>query len=133
VRCSLSDEAGTSWADVGKFSLPILNSRGTPLTPAELTDRLAEGLLDRLVRVSLTRQGKGKDAFRLRIENASPFVLSGLTLEGSEPMAESRPSTLVGLSLSPRRALTVPASQEVVRRQGLTKGIRVLAVDLNGL
>jgi hypothetical protein len=133
VRCSLSDEAGISWADVGKFSLPILNPGGTPLTPAELTDRLAEGLLDRLVRVHLTREGKGKDAFRIRIENASPFVLSGLTLEGSEPKAESRPSTLVGLSLSPRRALTVPTTHEVMRRQGLTKGIRVLAVDLSGL
>jgi len=33
VRCSLSDEAGTSWADVGKFSLPILNSRGTSADP----------------------------------------------------------------------------------------------------
>ena len=133
VRVSSSDEAGTSWVDVGKFSLPILKSDGTPSTPAELADRVAEGLLDRLVRVRLTREGQGKDAFRIRIENGSPLVLSGLTLGGSEPKAESRPSTLVGLSLSPRRAMTVPATPEVVRRLGFTKGIRVLAVDLSGL
>jgi hypothetical protein len=133
VRFTISAEAGTSWAEEGKFSLSILNSGGNPLTPAELADRVAEGLLDRLVRVRLIREGKGKDAFRVRIENGSPFVLSGLSLGGSESKAETRPSTLVGLSLSPRRALTVPTTPEVVRRQGFTKGIRVLAVDLSGL
>jgi hypothetical protein len=133
VRVSASDEAGTSWVDVGKFSLPRLNTNGTPLTPAEFADRWAEGLLDRLVRVRLTREGRNKDASRIRIENGSPLVLSGLTLGGPEPRADSRPSTLVGLSLSPRRAMTVPATHEVVRRLGFTKGIRVLAVDLSGL
>jgi hypothetical protein len=133
VRVSASDEAGTSWVDVGRFSLPVLEPSGTPITPAELADRWAEGLLDRLVRVRLTREGRGKDAFRIRIENGSPLLLSGLTLGGAEPRAGSRPSTLVGLSLSPRRAMTVPATHEVVRRLGFTNGIRVLAVDLSGL
>jgi hypothetical protein len=133
VRVSASDEAGTSWVELGNFSLPILKAGGTPLTPAELADRWAEGLLDRLVRVRLTRQGPGKDAYRIRIENRSPLVLGGLALGGSEPRAASRPSTLVGLSLSPRRAMTVPATHEVVRRLGFTKGVRILAVDLNGI
>jgi hypothetical protein len=133
VRVSASDEAGTSWVDLGKFSLPILKAGETPLTPAELADRWAEGLLDRLVRVRLTQQGRGKDGYRIRIENRSPLVLGGLTLGGSEPNAKSRPSTLVGLSLSPKRAMTVPATHEVVRRLGFTKGVRILAVDLNGI
>jgi hypothetical protein len=133
VRVSASDEAGTSWVDVGKFTLPIHDSSGASLTPADLADRWAEGLLERLVRIRLTREGQGKDAFRIRIENGSPLVLSGLTLGGSDPKAEARPSTLIGLSLSPRRSLMVPATHEVVRRLGFTKGIRVLAVDLSGL
>jgi hypothetical protein len=133
VRVSASDEAGTSWVDVGNFSLSPLDAGGTPATPSELADRWAEGLLDRIVRVRLTREGRGKDAFRIRIENGSPLVLSGLTLGGSEPKAAARPTTLVGLSLSPRRAMTAPATHEVVRRLGFTKGIRVLAVDLSGL
>jgi hypothetical protein len=133
VRVSSSDESGTSWVDVGKFSLPLLEPDGTSLTHAGFADRCAEGLLDRLVRVRLTREGQGKTAFRIRIVNGSPLVLNGLTLGGSEPKPESRPSTLVGLSLSPRRTMTVPATHEVVRRLGFTKGIRVLAVDLSGL
>jgi hypothetical protein len=133
VRVSASDEAGTSWVDVGKFSLPILESSGTPVTPAELADGLAAGMLERLVRVRLTREGQGKEAFRIRIENHSPLVLSGLTLGRSEPKADSRTATLVGLSLSPGRTSTVPATDDVVRRLGSTKGVRVLAVDLNAL
>jgi hypothetical protein len=103
------------------------------LTPDEFADRWAEGLLGRLIRVRLSREGEGKDAYRIRITNGSPLVLSGLTLGASEPKAVSRPSTLVGLSLSPRRAMTVPATHDVARRLGYSKGVRVLAVDLSGL
>jgi hypothetical protein len=133
VRVSVSDEAGTSWTNVGKLSLPILDSAGTLMAPAELADRVAEGVLDRLIRARLTREGKGKDSYRIRIENSSPFVLAGVSLGGSEPKGNARPSTLVGLSLSPRRTLTVPATREVVGRLGFANGIRVVAAHLSGL
>src|SRR5262249_40624814 len=116
-----------------KFSLPLLNPGGTPPTPAEVIDRVAEGVLGRLIRVRLSRAGQGKDAFRIRIENGSPLVLNGLTLGGRETKPGAQPSTLIGLSLSPRKAMTVPAIHEVVRHLGSRKGIRVLAADLSGL
>ncbi len=36
-------------------------------------------------------------------------------------------------SVSPRKSLTVPASDEMVRTLGLKKGIKVVALDLSGL
>jgi hypothetical protein len=134
VRVSSSDEAGSSWVEMAKFSLPLLSSGGTASAPTEVVDRIAEGLLHRLIRARLTRAGKGsKDAPQIRVENASPLVLNGLILAGQETKPDSNPPTLIGLSLSPRKAMTLPASHELVRRLGLKKGIRVLAADLSGL
>ncbi len=133
VRVSSSDEAGDSWVDVARFSLARLNPEGTPPTPSEVIDRVAEGVLDRLIRVRLTREGQGKDAFRIRVENGSPLVLNGLTLGGREAKPGSHPATFIGLSLSPRKAMTIPATHEVVRRLGSKKRMHILAVDLSGL
>ena len=38
-----------------------------------------------------------------------------------------------GICISPRRSMTVPATEEVVKTLGLRKGIRVVAADLSGL
>ncbi len=38
-----------------------------------------------------------------------------------------------GLSIPPRKNMTVPASEDVVKLLGLKKGIRVMAVNLSGL
>ena len=40
---------------------------------------------------------------------------------------------LWGISISPRRSLTVPATEDVVRTLGLKKGIKLVALDLSGL
>jgi hypothetical protein len=40
---------------------------------------------------------------------------------------------LSDISLPPRKSLTVPASEDVVNRLGLKKGIRVVALDLSGI
>ena len=40
---------------------------------------------------------------------------------------------LSGICLSPRRSMTVPASEEVVKSLGLKKGIKLVALDLSGL
>jgi hypothetical protein len=133
VRVSSSDEAGRSWVDVGKFSASSPEAGETQPTPAELIDRVAEGLLERLIRVRLTREGRGKGGYRIHVENGSPLVLNGLTLGDRESGPDSRPSTLVGLSLPPRKALTIPATQQLARRVGSAKRIHIVAADLSGL
>ena len=40
---------------------------------------------------------------------------------------------LSGICVSPRRSLTVPATEEVVKSLGLKKGIKLTALDLSGL
>ena len=44
VRVSSSNEAGASWVDVAKFSLPAPEPGASPPTPAEVIDRVAEGV-----------------------------------------------------------------------------------------
>src|SRR5262249_5982448 len=133
VRVSSSDEAGHSWIDVAKFTLPSPEAGENPPTPDGLIDRVAEGVLERLIRVRLTRHGQGKLAYRIHIENGSPLVLSGLTLGSREAGPGPRPATLVGLSLPPRKAMTIPAGNALAQRVGSRKRIHLLAADLSGL
>jgi hypothetical protein len=88
------------------------------------------------VRAQLTKAGKvkGKDAFKVRIDNASPLVLNGLALAGPVSAGkDAQAVALAGLSVAPRRSLTVNATPELVERLGLKTGIRVVAADLSGL
>jgi len=88
-----------------------------------------------LVRTQLTKgpKSKGKDTFKVRIDNASPLILNGLAVSGK--MQDKTPNTaaLSGISLAPRRSLTIDATSEVVNRLGLAHGIRVIAADLSGV
>ena len=99
-------------------------------------DGLAEGILNRLVRAQVTKgtaREKGKLIYQIRIDNASPLVLNGLALLGTMSAADEKPKPLSGICISPRRSLTVPATEEVVRTLGLKKGIKLVALDLSGL
>ena len=102
---------------------------------AKLGDALAEGVLSRLVRAQLRRgpQVKGKPTYQVRIENASPLILNGLAVLGVGTKERELPKQLLGICIAPRRSLTVPATEEVVKTLGLRKGIRVIAADLSGL
>ena len=40
---------------------------------------------------------------------------------------------LTGICVSPRRSLTIPANEDVVKALGLKKGIKLTALDLSGL
>jgi hypothetical protein len=135
ARVLTTDEAGTAWRAVGKFSVALADSKGTERPAAAVADALAEGLLDRLVRVQLTLgpRVKGKETYKIRIDNSSPLVLHGLALAGSAADPEAKPSLLLGISLPPRKSLAVPASSEVVHRLKLKQGISVQAVHLGGL
>ena len=57
-------------------------------------DGLAEGVLNRLVRAQVikgaTTREKGKLVYQIRIENASPMILNGLALLGTDSPARTR-------------------------------------------
>jgi hypothetical protein len=140
VQVLVSDTGGRAWKSFGQFTVPM-PAEGKARAAA-LADSLAAGLLDRLVRVSLVRDlrvgrnGQNEAAYRVRIENASPLVLNGLTIVGTgaaKGETQAPPSTVLGIAVSPRKTLTVPASQQAVERLGLKRGVRLLAVDLSGL
>jgi hypothetical protein len=78
---------------------------------------------------------KGRETYKVRIDNASPLVLDGLALAPPEADPAAKPSLLLGISLPPRKSLAVPASPEVVQRLKLRpkQAVRVLSADLSGL
>ena len=106
------------------------------LDVGRFADGLAEGMLNRLVRVAVEQgrsRTRGRCITQLRIDNASPLVLNGLAAVGTTSKPDETPKVLSGICLSPRRSMTVPASEEVVKTLGLKKGIKLVALDLSGL
>jgi hypothetical protein len=135
VRVSARDGTGTDERALGKYSIALADPNGTRRSATEIADALAEGLLDRLVRVQVTPgpRANGKEHYKIRIDNGSPLVLHGLALAGSAADPEAGPSLLLGISLPPNKSLAVPASPEVVQRLKLKEGLRVQAAHLSGL
>ena len=134
VQVVCSDGSASKWVPFGKFSLPL--TAGTEkFEAAKFGEALAEGVLGRMVRAQYMRGPtvKGKATYQVRIDNASPLVLNGLAVLGTETKTEEQPKELSGICISPRRSMTVPAAEEVVKALGLRKGIRVVAADLSGL
>jgi hypothetical protein len=43
------------------------------------------------------------------------------------------PKVLSGISISPRKSMTLPANEDMVKALGLRQGIRLMAIDLSGL
>jgi len=134
VQVAKSDGAATAWVPVGKFTLPLERKDGK-IEGAVFADALAEGILSRLVRAQLSKGPvvKGKQTYRIRIDNASPLLLNGLAVQGTVSKSDDQPKILAGISISPSRNMTVPATGEMVDELGLRKGIRVIAADLSGL
>ncbi len=134
VQVASSDGAARNWVQFGKFTLPLVKDHGKTNT-AQFTDSLAEGVLNRLVRAQLSKgpRVKGRLTYQLRIENASPLILNGLSVVGPASKTAEEPKVLMGISIPPRKSLTVPASEEAVKTLGLKQGIRVMALDLSGL
>jgi hypothetical protein len=135
VQVQVTDATGTTWVSSGKFSLPMASNENGAVKAAEIGDTMAEGLLSRLVRAQLAKGPKvqGKDTFRIKIDNVSPLILNGIALAGTRSTTKAQPSALAGISLPPRKSMTLPASREVVERLGLKDGIRAVAADLSGL
>ena len=136
VQVSSSDASAKSWVLFGKFSLPITQAKDKT-DVWRFADGMSEGVLNRLVRAQVIKNSatkdKGKLIYQIRVENASPLVLNGLAVLGPASKEEEIPKVLSMFAVSPRKSLTVPASEELVRGLGLKKGIKVVALDLSGL
>jgi hypothetical protein len=134
VQVVSSDGAGQKWIPFGKFSVAVKAEEGK-VDVGKFVDSLAEGVLNRLVRMQLAKgpREKGKLTYRLRIDNASPLLLNGVAALGIESAKDELPRVLSGISIPPRRSFTVPASEEVVKKLGLKHGVRIVALDLSGL
>ncbi len=134
VQVFSSDGAAQHWVAFGKFSVPVKQDKGK-LDTFHFCEEMSEGILNRLVRAQLSKgvKDKGKMHYEIRIENASPLVLNGLAALGVASKADEVPKFLLGISIAPRRSLTVPASEDVVKELGLKKGIRLVGLNLSGL
>jgi len=134
IQGSGSDGEGRNWLPFGKFTLPVPKG-DEKFDSVRFADALAEGVLNRLVRVQLSKgpREKGRLTYLLRIENASPLILNGLSVMGPESKPAEEPKVLLGITIPPGKSLTVPASEDAVKMLGLKQGIRVMAVDLSGL
>ena len=134
VQVSSSDVTGHNWVPFGKFSLPLAGDQGKFDAP-KFADKLAEGIINRLVRVQLSKRVKenGKLVHHLRIDNASPLILNGLAAVGTTSTADEIPRVLAGISLPPRKSMTISASAEVVKTLSLKQGVKLVALDLSAL
>jgi hypothetical protein len=136
VQVTSSDALASRWVNFGKFTVPVSRQEGK-VEVGRLADLLSEGILNRLVRAQIIKgsatKDKGKLVYQLRIDNASPLVLNGVAIVGTTSKEDEVPKVLSMISVSPRKSLTVPTDENVVRSLGLKKGIKVLALDLSGL
>ncbi|MHC5540318.1 hypothetical protein ACYOEI_19020, partial [Singulisphaera rosea] len=115
-------------------TLPIGTDQGK-LKTSDFADALAEGILGRLVRAQLGKgpKVKGKDTFRIKIENFSPLVLNGVAILGDAKKEGATPNVLPVVSLPPGKSMSVPATSQIVDQLGLKKGVRVYAANLGSL
>jgi hypothetical protein len=134
VQVVATDAAAERWVAYGKFKMAIKHE-GETFDSLRFADDLAERVLGRFVRAQLSKGVKehGKFRYQMRIENASPLVLNGVAVVGVESTDSTAPRILAGISLPPRRSMTVGATDEVVKSLELKKGVRVVALDLSEL
>ncbi len=125
-----SDKSARSWVPFGKFTQPLVQENGK-LDHVKFADSLAEAVLNRLVRAQVIKgsaqRDKSKLIYQIRIENASPLILNGLALLGTESKEGEPPKILSGIAIPPRKCMLVPTPAESVKTLGLKKGIKVLA------
>jgi len=150
VKFTTTDADGNVWVALDPLTLKLADDATEPsldkaaskerIDPetrkaARIADGVATGLLQRIVLAKLSKgpRIKGREGYLVRIANASPFILNGLALAGSDDASGTPPSPLTGISLPARKALTLPATAEMVERLHLKDGVRVIAADLSGL
>jgi hypothetical protein len=124
------------WKSMGKFSLPVpLDAAGKP-DQAGFGDKLAEGILTRVVRVRLIKGRKGIEGqatYTVQVDNISPMILNGVSMIGGLAKPSEPPRYLLGVALPPQRSLQLPINPGTVEAQGLKKGMHLVGVDLSAL
>jgi hypothetical protein len=137
VQVATTDGDAGSWVARGTFAFAVDAQTKPELRVALAAQRLGTGVLERLVRARLTKgqRVKGKETYKLQIDNVSPLVLDGVALAGPAGAAEDVVpfAALSGLSIAPRRSLTLSATPGIVEQLKLKKGVRVVAADLSAL
>jgi len=123
------------WQSMGKFTLPVpLDEKGQCDVTA-FGNKLAEGLLERLVRTRMIKKQTvvGTPTYTYQVDNASPLLLNGFAVVGTSAKPTDPPHFMLGLSLPPQRSLqfSLPAAQ--VESFGMKKGTRLVALDLSAL
>ena len=76
-----------------------------------------------------TVQDKGKRLYQIRIEKRVTAHSQWTGSSGTASDEKEKPAELLGISVSPRRSLTVPATEDVVKSLGLKKGIKLVALQ----
>jgi hypothetical protein len=124
------------WQSMGKFTLPVAADAQGKRDLEAFGDKLAEGLLDRLVHAKMIRGKKnleGTTTYTLQVDNASPLILNGFAVIGALSKKTDAPRCLLGISLPPQRSLQMPLTPSMVDAYGMKKGTRLVAVDLSAL
>ena len=124
------------WASMGKFTLAVPADAKGGRDPAAFGDKLAEGLLDRLVRARMIRRKKtieGTTTYTIQVDNASPLVLNGLAIVGDQAKPGVPPHYLLGLGLAPQHSIQLPLTPAQAESFGMKKGSHLVALDLSAL
>jgi hypothetical protein len=135
VQVASSDGTAQKWVAFGKFPLKAKDADGK-FDAARLADGVAEGIISRLVKAQVLKEkarDKGRLVHLIRIDNASPLILSGLAIQGGSSKADGPTKVLTSIGIPPRKYVTLPASDEVFKALGLKQGIRITALDLSAL
>ena len=131
-----SDATASNWVPFGKFNLPLAQGE-EKFDATRFADGLAEGVLNRLVRAQVIKGATTREKGQARLPDPDrECVADGSqrpALVGTDSPEEETPKMLTGICISPRRSLTIPADEQVVKALGLKKGIKLTALDLSGL
>jgi hypothetical protein len=135
VVVQASEGTGKSWSNQGKFNLKLSKKSGetSEAFTARVADELASGLLERMVRVQVTdKTVDGRKVYQLKVDNASPLVLSGVAVKS--PVEGKEIATILNLSVRPHQSIRLPLDPKSVSRFGLSaRGVKALGADLTAL
>jgi hypothetical protein len=124
------------WTSMGKFSLFVPLDKDGQRDLVALGDKVAEGVLDRLVRAKLIKGRKpieGTMTYTLQVDNASPLILNGFAVVGGQAKPSDPPHFLLGIGLPPQRSMQMSLTPGMVESFGMKKGARLVALDLSAL
>jgi len=135
VVVQAAEGAGKAWANQGKFNLKIAKKTGEAAEAftARVADELADGLLQRVVRVQVTdKTVDGRKVYQLKVDNASPLVLAGVAVKS--PVEGKEIATILNLSIRPHQSVRLPLDPKSVSRFGLSaRGVKAMGADLTAL